>query len=59
MKNATQILLVRSTITGKELKYELESYKFDLTNEKLKQTILNSLSKKYNTQFDIVVETKQ
>ena len=59
MEIVKQILLVKSSKTNKELKYELKGYRFDLLNEKVKKSRLDSLSKRYDTPFDIVIEIKQ
>lgn len=53
-----QILLIKSSKTKKEIRYELENYKFDLNNKVIRQTLLESLSKKYEQPFDIVCELK-
>lgn len=56
MRNEKQILLVKDTKNNKEVRYELENYRFDISNNKIKTALLKSLSIRYNSNFDIVIE---
>lgn len=58
MGKVKQTLLVKSTTTKQEIKYELESYKFDLNNKAVKENLLKILSKTYKIPFDMVYELK-
>lgn len=56
MRNEKQILLVKDTKNNKEVRYKLENYRFDISNNKIKTALLKSLSIRYNSNFDIVIE---
>ena len=56
MGNEKQILLVKDTKNNKEVRYELENYRFDINNNKIRTALIKSLSIRYNSNFDIVIE---
>lgn len=53
-----QILVFKNSKNADILKYNLDSYSFDLTDKQVVTNLLQAINKRYNKKFDTVVEEK-
>lgn len=53
-----QILVFKNSKNSETMVYNLSSYTFDLTDKQAVANLLQAINKKYNKNFDTVVEEK-